>query len=67
MEARGRRLVHPSVAAGFDRALYQAHVWGNQPTDIPVPGDYDGDGKTDIHVWRLADRLWFMLDSATAS
>jgi len=43
---------------------YAAYHWGTD-TDIPVPGDYDGDGRTDVAIYRPATGLWYILQSTT--
>ena len=32
--------------------------------DVPVPVDYDGDGKADLAIWRGADSVWYIRPSA---
>jgi subtilisin-like proprotein convertase family protein len=34
-------------------------TWG-LPDDVPVPGDYNADGLTDIAVWRPSTGVWFV-------
>jgi hypothetical protein len=40
--------------------------WGVE-NDVPVPGDYDGDGKTDIAIWRPGDGFWYIISSKDGS
>ncbi len=38
-------------------------TWGN-PSDLPAPGDFDGDGKTDFCVFRPNEGKWYVIESS---
>ncbi len=40
--------------------------WGNS-TDIPSPGDFDGDGKTDFCVFRESTGVWYIINSSNGA
>ena len=49
-----------------DITAQRSQQWG-QVGDIPVPGDYSGDGGTDFAVWRPSTGEWFIKDNATGA
>ena len=50
----------------IDASNWTTHNWG-VTGDIPVPGDFDGDGTTDFSVWRPSDQTWYVVESSTGN
>lgn len=46
---------------------FNAYSFGLTGSDLLVQGDYDGDGKTDIAVWRNTTGQFFVLNSSNLS
>jgi hypothetical protein len=46
-----------------DYVNYDTIPWGLSG-DVPVPGDYDGDGRMDVALWRPSDGMWHILQSS---
>jgi hypothetical protein len=38
----------------------QAPIRFGEPGDVPVPGDYDGDGVTDLAVYQASTAKWMV-------
>jgi hypothetical protein len=52
-------------SAGYAWSAYGTVQWGSLAHgDQPVAADYDGDGKTDLAVWRPVDGKWYWLKSS---
>ncbi len=49
---------------GGSAPAYTATQWGVDG-DVPVSGDYDGDGRSDLAVWRPGSGVWYLRPSGT--
>ena len=57
----------PVVHHPFDAGFLGACGGRRRYADVPVPGDYDGDGKADIAIYRGTTGEWFVLRSSNGT
>ena len=59
-----RRTVRYILKSSTGFTVGAGYVWG-ATGDVPVGGDFDGDGVSDIAVYRVSTAHWFVLQSST--
>jgi hypothetical protein len=53
-------------SSGYSYSSAHGIQWGNQGLgDVTLTGDIDGDGKTDLIIWRASTGTWYWLTSTT--
>src|SRR4029079_18768117 len=53
-------------SSGYNYASAGSRQWGSGAAgDVPQLGDVDGDGRTDLLVWRAPTGVWFWLTSSS--
>ncbi|MFH0908639.1 MAG: immunoglobulin domain-containing protein, partial [bacterium] len=60
---------HPISSAWFlmqSTAGYRSQEFG-WTTDLPIPGDYDGDKSTDLAIYRPDTATWYIIDSSSGA
>jgi len=53
-------------ASGYNYSTQGQKAWGSQSAgDVPLLGDFDGDGRSDLAVWRATTGVWFWITSGS--